>query len=84
MPIADTSRDAMDKLLTISHKQHQVMTMIFKYGPISDRQIASKLGWPINSVTPRRGELQALTLIRCAGQRQNENKRFEMVWERGV
>lgn len=34
-----------------------VLLTIRKLGVCSDREIAQHLGWPINRITPRRGEL---------------------------
>jgi hypothetical protein len=42
---------------TSNHKQQDVFNAIKKLGICSDHQIAEYLGWPINRVTPRRGEL---------------------------
>lgn len=41
----------------INDKQQQVLEAIKKMGICSDHQIADYLGWQINRVTPRRGEL---------------------------
>lgn len=40
-----------------------VFTTIRKLGPCNDRQVAEFLNWPINRVTPRRGELVEAGLI---------------------
>jgi hypothetical protein len=37
--------------------RQMVLLAIIKLAPCNDRQIAQYLGWPINRVTPRRGEL---------------------------
>jgi hypothetical protein len=42
---------------TSNHKQQDVLNAIKRLGICSDHQIAEFLGWPINRVTPRRGEL---------------------------
>jgi hypothetical protein len=41
----------------INKKQQDVLHAIIKLGICSDHQIAEYLAWPINRVTPRRGEL---------------------------
>jgi len=41
----------------INKKQQDVLDAISKLGVCCDHQIAEYLGWPINRVTPRRGEL---------------------------
>jgi len=40
-----------------------VFLTIKKIGPCNDKQVASYLGWAINRVTPRRGELVTNGLI---------------------
>ena len=42
---------------SLNNKQKLVLEAIEEIAPCSDKQIASHLDWPINSVTPRRGEL---------------------------
>lgn len=37
--------------------RQMVLITIQKLGCVNDRQIAEHLGWPINRITPRRGEL---------------------------
>ncbi|MEI8111137.1 MAG: hypothetical protein WCH59_09125 [Chitinophagia bacterium] len=39
------------------YARQMVLLAITKLAPCNDRQIAEYLGWPINRVTPRRGEL---------------------------
>ena len=39
------------------YARQMVFIAICKLAPCNDRQIAEHLGWPINRVTPRRGEL---------------------------
>ena len=41
----------------LNEKQQEVLEKIEDLFPICDRQIAESLGWGINRVTPRRGEL---------------------------
>ena len=51
------------------------------HGPISNKQIASILGWEINSVTPRVLELRALEQVKFAGIRLDpKTNRPEMLW----
>ncbi len=44
--------------------RQQVFIAIRKLGVCNDKQIASYLGWEINKVTPRRGELVESGIIR--------------------
>lgn len=41
----------------LGEKQSKVFDAIEKTAPVNDRQLAEHLGWPINCVTNRRGEL---------------------------
>lgn len=50
----------------INTKQQTVLDAISKLGICCDHQIAEYLGWPINRVTPRRGELVDHGLIEMA------------------
>ena len=58
-----------------------VWATIDAHGPISNKQIATLLGWEINSVTPRVLELRALEQVKYAGQRLDpKTNRPEMLW----
>lgn len=50
----------------INKKQQDVLHAIIKLGICSDHQIAEYLAWPINRVTPRRGELVENSRIQFA------------------
>jgi len=50
----------------INEKQEAVFKAIEVLGNCNDSQIADLLGWPINRVTPRRGELLQFGLIQHA------------------
>ena len=53
-----TSKPAYEEAkISINKKQQFVYDAIIKLGVCNDHQIAEELGWPINRVTPRRGEL---------------------------
>jgi hypothetical protein len=41
----------------LSRNQSLVYEAIEEHQPVSDKQLAEILDWPINSITPRRGEL---------------------------
>jgi DNA-binding MarR family transcriptional regulator len=51
------------------HPKQEVMLAAFKKANcrVTDRDLAKFLGWSINTVTPRRGELVKLNLIEEAG-----------------
>jgi hypothetical protein len=64
----DTSKPAHEeaKRSNIDFCRQQVFTAIRALGICTDKQIAEKLKWPINRVTPRRGELVESGLVECA------------------
>jgi hypothetical protein len=69
--IQDTSLEAWTKIqCRLGQKQSEMYQFFKTHSTIkfSDKHLAHNLGWPINSVTPRRGELAKLGLIECAGK----------------
>jgi hypothetical protein len=65
----------------IGERQGAVLKAIEMLGPISDKQIGVVLGWPINCITNRRGELEDMGIIECVGEQLDEKtQRHEMVW----
>ena len=59
--IRQTSLEAYERLRYevngLGKRQQAVYELLRKKSPLTDRQISRLLGWPINTVTPRRGEL---------------------------
>jgi len=43
----------------LNTKQHEVYRAIEEYGPCTNRQLAEYMNRPINTITPRCGELRA-------------------------
>ena len=81
--VQDTSLEAFRNLTKemIGERQEAVLKAIEMLGPISDKQIATVLGWPINTITPRRGEIEDMGLIECSGEQLDEKtQRHEMTW----
>lgn len=59
--LQDTTLDAYNSIREhLNEKQRKVRYVLQKFGPMTDKQIADALGWEINRVTPRRGELDKL------------------------
>lgn len=56
----------LEALTNINEKQKKVLHAIHHLGVCNDHQIAEFLTWPINRVTPRRGELIDVGLIETA------------------
>ena len=46
--------------------------------PVCDRDIADQLGWTINRVTGRRGELENLGLIESVGRLENKHSKVRV------
>lgn len=68
--IRETSLQAYEEAKqTLSAKQQAVYDYIAINGEVCDQDIAAGLGWPINRVTPRRGELLKLGEIQDQGAR---------------
>ena len=65
----------------LGERQRIVLRAIQELGPVSDKQIAFVLGWPINTVTPRRGELVDMGLVVSSGDQMDlKTNRRELVW----
>ena len=60
-----------------------VFQAICKIGICNDRQISEYLKWPINRITPRRGELvQAGSIIQFKKQQDPETGRTVSFWSK--
>ena len=61
-----TSLEAYNKIVpNLGQKQQRMLMKYMKYKQLAftDYEMAKILGWPINTVTPRRGELAKLGLL---------------------
>lgn len=64
MKSRQTSIDAFKDILKgISKRQSTVLTELYHSGPLSNRQLATRLGWEINCITPRVNELVKKGLV---------------------
>lgn len=79
MTVARTSLDAYETV-NINDRQADVYECIKKLGACSDLEIANELCWPINRVTPRRGELVEAGLVIRAGEKPGPTGRRCTVW----
>lgn len=62
--------------------RREVFGAIRKLGECNDKAIADFLKWPINRVTPRRGELVDNGLVECAGKKKDpESNRLVNYWK---
>ncbi len=83
MGVQFTSLEAFRQAMpTIGEHQASIYAVSAEHGPVSNKQIATILGWPINSVTPRVLELRTKEMVKFAGQREDlKTGRHEMMWE---
>ena len=79
MPVAETSRWAF-ATVPLTERQQQLASVLAELGEASDQDLAMRLGWPINCVTPRRGELVELGVIVRADVRKGPTGRPVSVW----
>ncbi|WP_119301121.1 hypothetical protein [Dongia deserti] len=79
MPVAETSRWAYSTV-PLNERQAAVAAALMELGEASDQDLSMKLGWPINCVTPRRGELEKLGVIVRAELRKGPTGRLVSVW----
>lgn len=62
--------------------RQMVLITIRKLGPCNDRQIAEHLGWAINRITPRRGELvDSGAIVQANKARDPETGRVVSYWQ---
>ena len=79
-----TSLEAYWSLEHLTEKQQKVFDAIrvleIPHGPPTDVNIGNFLRWPINRITPRRGELEIKGWIVEHGKVINENGRTACTW----
>jgi len=81
--VQDTSLEAYRLLTkeTLGERQRLVLKALEILGKASDKELAFALGWPINTITPRRGELEEMGLVDYAGEQfDSKTQRHEIVW----
>lgn len=80
MTVRKTSLAAYDLVKpTLGERQKAVLDAILISGAATDLEIATYLNWPINTVTPRRGELVELGLVHKRGE-ITQNGRAATTW----
>ncbi len=62
-------------------KQQAVYEVIKNYGPITNLQISQKLGFAINSTTPRVKELRDLNMVEESGIVKDFTGRSAIAWK---
>ncbi len=84
MGVRQTSIDAYKAILpSLSNRQKEVFEVLAKHPEgLTDQELADKLGWPINEVTPRRGELFLFKWVVKQGKKVSERtKRACYIWK---
>lgn len=77
-----TSLPAYHSILgDLSLKQEAVWITLYEHGDMTDQQLSAYLHWPINCVTPRRGELEEMALVVEAGTKIGDTHRPCTVWK---
>lgn len=76
----DTSLSAFGRLQHVLGARQRVVYDALSKKSMTDKQIADYLAWPINEVTPRRGELVKMSLVRKAGVIKQDG-RSAILWE---
>jgi hypothetical protein len=79
MPVVETSRWAF-ATVPLTDRQAGVAAALGELREASDQELAIQLGWPINCVTPRRGELVELGVVVRADVRKNALGRLVSFW----
>lgn len=65
----------------LSKRQNTVLAFLLKYGSMSNKDLAAKIGWPINTITPRVKELRDMGLVELDTIHIDHNtNRPEQVW----
>lgn len=79
MPVIATSLEAFDSV-DLPARQAEVLGALRELGEASDQEIAEHLGWTINRVTPRRGELEIRGLVMRRRLKRGRTGRKVSVW----
>ena len=75
-----TSHEAFKTLKKVGDKQSVVLNAIRHLRECNDRQLSEYLRWPINRVTPRRGELVELGMVEESCRKPDVTGRLTIFW----
>lgn len=76
--------DAYHSLEGLSDSRARVLSEIISHGPLTNAQIARRLGWTINRVTGRVAELRAMGRVAEAGTAVSEFGKSCVLWRAAV
>jgi len=67
----DTSREAYREVIpTLSARQAEVLAVLETSSPLTNAELAEKLGWSVNRITPRVLELREIGRVQDFGKRR--------------
>ena len=72
IPVENTKVASYNRVTNITGKHQAIMQALRQNPEMSRREVASVLGWPINSVLPRVKELLELDLVKVTGTKYDE------------
>ena len=81
--VADTTVESFYKFTPedLGDRQRQVFLTLRDEGPLSNKQLSSRMNWPINTITPSVKELRDMGLVEEDGtQFDTKTNRREMIW----
>lgn len=78
---SDTSKKAAAAVADKAPSQRERVLSVLRLGPLTDEQIAARLGLRDNTVRPRRIELKNLGLIVEAGTAMTTSGRAATLWK---
>jgi len=80
MTVASTSLTAFTTV-NVTERQNEVLLALYRLMQATDVQIGAALGWTINRVTPRRGELKDMGLVEFVRTTIGPTGRPMKVWK---
>lgn len=80
MTVTSTSLTAFTTV-NVSERQNETLLALYLLKQATDVQIADMLGWTINRVTPRRGELKKMGLVEFVRTTIGPTGRPAKVWK---
>ena len=77
-------KTSMDAYLSIKrelgNKQQIIFDSLKFIGPATNENMALRLNWPINRVTPRMGELRKLGMVKQMYEEPGKSGKMAIVW----
>lgn len=79
--VQPTSVEAYDKVFAkLGNKQYEVFTILKEVEPACNKELAKKLCWPINEVTPRINELRYKGMVEEAFKAEYDGRKV-LYWQ---